>query len=106
MNLLEVVILHIFLVLFSMPSKPTTGSEVDTKPVEGCEVQYGVIDIKITRGLYLEETDLAAEPAARVKVKTKGGAVVPRQVISSSKSEYIKRARVLPKPPPSIIFPK
>jgi hypothetical protein len=105
MNLLEVIILHIFLVLFSMPSKPATGGEADTKRVETCEVEYGVEDIKYTRGLYLEKTVPVAEPAARVKVQTKGRAVVSRPVISSSKPQLNKRAPLLPKPP-SIIIPK
>jgi hypothetical protein len=105
MNLLEIVILHIFLVLFSMPSKPKAGDAVDIKSVETCGVERSFEGMQYTRSLHLEEDSPAIESSAGEKVHSNGGTVVSRPLISSSKPKITKRARTLPKPP-SIIFPK
>lgn len=105
MNLLEIVILQIFLVLFSMPSKPTTGEEVDTKTVETCGVEHSVEVMKYTRDLHLEEDGPTIESSVGEKIRSNGGTFVSRPVISSSKPKIDKGARI-PSKPPSIIIPK
>lgn len=105
MNILEIVILQIFLVLFSMPSKLTTGDAVDNKSVETCGVKYSVEGMKYSRSLHLEEDGPTIESSAGEKVHSNGGTVVSRPVISSSKPEIDKGTRIQPKSS-SIIFPK
>jgi hypothetical protein len=102
MNLLETVILHIFLVLFSMPSKPTPGDEVDTKSGQTCGVEYNVEYMKYTR-IRLEEDDPAAvDSSAEEKVHSNGGTIVSHpsdtSSITSSKPKIDKRARILLRP--------
>ena len=105
MNLLEIVILHIFMVLFSMPSKPTPGDEIDAKRVETCAVTFRVEDMTYTRELHLEEDAPIVESTVREKVDSDGGMIRLLPAIASSKSEIKESARILSKPP-RIIVPR
>jgi len=105
MNLLEIVILQIFLLLFSMPSKPTTGDKVDANRMETCGVEHSVEGISNTRGLHLEEESPVIDSSAGAKAQSNAETAVSRPVISSSKPKINKRIKLLPKPP-NIVIPR
>ena len=115
MNLLEIVILHIFLMLFSVPANPTAGDEAKAKSVETCGVDgafRGARGTKYTRELLHTESGLAVEAPTRKKHRPNSETVVSRPEASSSKSGITRgeasrdaSARIKSNPS-SIIFPK